>query len=567
MIQLPKTNFAWLPTILFLLIFSLAASTAMAQQSTPSPSPTPTEEERRLMEEKRLLELQRDIELAKKAIRDAQPPPPATPAPTPTPTPPPTPPAPSATPLAGEASLENVRLESEMVAYKALSEAAAVISNEIKQRAVRVEPDPVDTQKNINIKAENIAIYDAQVVKDWRYYRALRPAFDGHVMDIRKQYKDLLCQDARIRADVNGPFLGQHCAAEDSRRGAMAGVAAVQTALAAGTNLVKSFVDLAALFRTDTKITGLAFTVDESAFVAELFRALKNDYGDDVINLYYPEVFPPRLGDSSETVTLIGDLYLYKTEADETIKKKNAKKDEVEKKLKEMTTKKGKLEEELAPLKKMHERLTLLEANKNTPDPEVRKRIRSEMRLIRARLAELFKPDQTFKQTLDEALAERVKKLEGEIKTLQEIEIVPREAQVKAFTEDVKKLTALNDRFLAFVAEFVKVDSNGVNPLALFIKAEDIDQIMGNKDSYWLEIKSVAAGGNNRVRKNLIRYILGPKIDHSGGVVVEYTLYSKSGAVVYSDKLAVYEGYVEPKRIRGPRGKERAREDFADKVK
>jgi len=565
MTHLPRTGFTRFMTILFFLVFSLAAvGAAKAQESTASPSPTPSEEERRLLEEKRLIELQRDIELAKKAIRDAQPQPTATP----TPTPASTPPAPSSTPLSGEATLENVRLESEMVAYKALSEAAARISGEIKDKAVRNVADEADDQKIIVTSAKNIAIYDAQVVKDWRFYRALRPAFEGHIIDIKGQYKALLCQDARIRADVSALFIKTHCTPHGPGRSAMLAVAGVQTAFAAGTNLVKSFVDLAALFRSDTKIQGLAFTVDESAFVAELFRALKNDYGKNEINLYYPEVFPPRLDESSNTVTLIGDLYLYKTEADEVIKRKNTQKEELEKKLKEFNAKKGKLEEELGPLKKMHERLTLLQANLNqVKDSEVRRKIRSEMRLIRVKLAELLKPDTTFNQTLDEALAEKVKKLEADIKALQENEIAGRETQVKEINEDVKKMTVLNDRFLAFVAEFVKVDSNGINSLALFIRAEDIDRIMGGDDSYWLEIKSVTAGGNNRVRKNLIRYITGPKIDHSGGVVVEYTLYRKSGAVVYSDKLSVYEGYVEPKRIRGARGEEKAKAAFEDSVK
>lgn len=564
MLHTPKLSFVGLTTGIFFLLLSFTSMVARAQEATPLPTPTPSEEERRLLEEKRLTELQRDIELAKKAIRDAQPQPSATP----TPTPAPTPPAPTATPLAGDTTLENVRLEAEMVSYKALSEAAALISDEIKKKAVRVEPDEAKKQTTTT-NAKNIAIYDAQIIKDWRFYRALRPAFRGQIVDIKRQYKALLCEDPRIKADVNPVFLKDYCAPHDPNLDVMTAVAGVQTAFAAGTNLVKSFVDLAALFRTDTKIQGLAFTIDESAFVAELFRALKNDYGADSINLYYPEVFPPRLNESSETVTIIGDLYLYKTEADETIKRKNAKREELEKKLKEPNAKKVKAEEELAPLKKMNERLTYLKANlePTKKDPVVHKKIRAEIWSLRAKIAELLKLHATFNETLDAALDAKVKKLEGDIKKLQDEEIGPREMLVKEINEDVKKLTALNERFLAFVAEFVKVDANGVNALALFIRAEDIDQIMGGeggKDSYWLEIKSVTAGGNNRVRKNLLRYFTGPKVDHSGGVVVEYTLYKTSGAVVYSDKLSVYEGYVEPKRIRGPKSKTEA---FVDRVK
>jgi hypothetical protein len=35
----------------------------------------------------------------------------------------------------------------------------------------------------------------------------------------------------------------------------------------------------------------------------------------------------------------------------------------------------------------------------------------------------------------------------------------------------------------------------------------------------------------------------------SGGVILEYTIYDRTGAVMWSDKLTHYEGYKEPKRI------------------
>ncbi|HEY6121818.1 MAG TPA: hypothetical protein VIV66_17810, partial [Pyrinomonadaceae bacterium] len=131
---------------LLIVVFSsvlLVLSCSYAKAQDTSPTPTPTEEEQQLQQEKKLFELKRDIELAKKAIRDAQPEK--------------TEPAkPTATPLEGNAVLsEGVRFETEMVSYKAMSEVAEQISTEISTR--------------INA-AKNIAIYDAQVVKDWRFY-------------------------------------------------------------------------------------------------------------------------------------------------------------------------------------------------------------------------------------------------------------------------------------------------------------------------------------------------------------------------------------------------------------
>lgn len=515
-----------------LFFFVYGATGALAQ----TPTPTPTEEELRLQEEKRLIELRRDIEQAKKAIRDAQP----------KEEEPAAPPAPSATPLAGDTTLENVKLESEMVAYKAMSEAADLISKQIK---------------NKKGSAKNIAIYDAQVVKDWRFYRALFPAFEGQVLDIKAQYKALLCQTPSIAADVDDSFKETFCKKADENQKAvgdvrtlgnqkaLGGVAAIQTAFGAGTNLLKSFIDLAALFRTDTKIQGNAFTIDESALVAEIFRALKNDYTS--ITLYYPEVFPPRVKeeDPSETVTIIGDLFIYKTMADSVIKMKNERKDELVKKMDAPSKEKAKLEEEQAPLKKIDERLKNLTASLAAEkNPAVKRKIRAEIARVTTELATLLTPDGPLNETLEDVLKRKLGELEAKIKKLEE-QLKPLQAEVKEIDADVKRLTRVNERFLSFVDEFVKVGSNGVNALALFIKSEDIQKTMADTESYWLEIKSVTAGGNNRVRKNLLRYFTGAKLDHSGGVIIEYALYDKTGAVVYSDKLSVYGGYVEPKKI------------------
>jgi uncharacterized small protein (DUF1192 family) len=135
-------------------------------------------------------------------------------------------------------------------------------------------------------------------------------------------------------------------------------------------------------------------------------------------------------------------------------------------------------------------------------------------------------------------------------------QINPVAANIDAKDATIKPLVELNARFQKFVDEFVKVDANGTNALALFIRSEDINNALPGADSYWLEIKSVAAGGNNRTRKNLIWFFAGARLDHSGGVIIEYTLYNKMGAVVVSDKLSHYEGYVEPKKIRSGRFKD-----------
>ena len=484
-----------------------AASNVRAQ----SPTPTPTEEELRLQEQKRLIELQRDIEQAKKAIRDAQQKDEA-------------PPAPSATPLAGDTTLDqNVKLEVDMVAYLAMSVVASKIADEVHDKA----------------GGKNLAIYDAQVVKDWRFYRALLPAFRAQVDDLMKSYRALLCKDT---AEYSTTGFEELCPeqADPTIPNTFLPQTILPRAFSAGTNILKSFIDLTALFRTDTKIEGKSVTIEESALVAEVFRALKKKQGGPK-TLYYPEVFPPRLHENSPTVTDIGKLFLYKEEADERIKKKGEARDDIVKGLTKPTADKKELADQLTPLKALKEKLDNLKAAFDIEgDQVVKKKLKAQIDKVKVKVSELL----PMGKTLDGLISE----LEGDIKAIDETKLKPGKQKIDELEADIKQLSELNARFLKFVDEYVKVDDKGSNAIALFIKSEDIDDAM--KDGNWLEIKAVSAGGNNRVRKNLLRYFTGAKLDHSGGLIVEWTLYDKTGAVVASDKRSFYGGYMEPKKIR-----------------
>lgn len=528
--------------MLALILMALAPLTswgpARAFAQTPAATPTPSEEELRLQEEKQLLVLQKEIEEAKKAIREAQP-------------------KPSATPLEGNTTLDaNVRIETDMVSYKALSAASDNISKEIicvahgKKKGQTTDCQYAATEQKKNVK---IAIYDAQVIKDWRFYQALSPAFKGQIKDLRATYIRLLCKDTKDETFKTNYCTPAAAAREDPETLGLPLVpsSVIPSAFAAGTSVLKSFIDLVALFRTDTKIEGRSVTIDETALVAETFRALKNDYGAerDRLTLYYPEMLPPRLVSGtkeSETLTIVGELYLFKAEADKIIKSKN---DERERKLnsiKEKVPARDKLKAELEQVNELLRKIENLEtAKKFEKDETAVKRLHAEIVKTRVEMSKFGHPA---------VLAAEIGRLEKDIK--------PVEDEAKQLAKDAKTLSDLNEAFQNFVTQFIKVDANGINALALFVKSEDIDKVLEGPDSYWLEIKSVSAGGNNRIRKNLLRYFTGAKVDHSGGIIVEYTLYDKSGAVLYSDKLSFYEGYVEPKKIRS---KDRVA-DFADKV-
>lgn len=490
------------------------ATTDAALAQTPTPTPPPSEEELKLQEQKRLLELQRDIELAKKAIRDAQP---TTPEP----------PEPKATPLEGNTTLNSeVRIETTFVTYNAMAHVADAIAKEVSSRVT---------------SAKNLLIYDAQVVRDWRFHQALFPAFRGQTEDIKNHYVELVCN----HPTASQTFKDLYCIDKDNQRitsGRQAtrertAIAGVQAALGAGETLIRSFIDLASLFRTETKIEGVAVTIDQSAFVAEISRALKNQYCRPSalclpIAVYNPAAFHPRIRES-ETIFRVGHLFVFKAEADRIIKIQTAEKPTLVTRLNEAVSKRTEAEATL-------QRVRALRAIIKNLDAALAKET---VPHFRDKLWEERAKAEVAVSTLDSEAD-----LEQEIRNLTAA-IDQTRASINALDQSVKALTDLNARFQAFVDQFIKVDDKGSSALALFIKSEDIDAIVNSGESYWLEVKPVIGGGNNRTRRNLIWFFAGARVDHSGGIIAEYTLYELTGAIVSSDKIAYYNGYFEPKRI------------------
>jgi hypothetical protein len=494
-----------------------SANSARAQ----TPTPTPTEEEQRLQHEKSLLDLKKGIEEDKRAIRAAQPN--ASEA--------------AAAALPGNTTLdEGVKLESAMVSYKAMSEVANQIGREIRSTVAG---------------ANNIAIYDAQVVEKWRLHQALFPAFKGQTEDIRNHYITLLCED--VNSGVSPYFRATYCkdqantdftaAANPANRASMK-VEAISGAIGAGATLIKSFIDIASLFRTETKIEGKPVTIDSSAFAAEVFRALQNHYrclqtpipagcAPHAVSLYYPGVFQPRITDS-ETIFRLGQLFVFQSEAERVINEKTAGRAALVADLNNLLAQKAAAEEKLGKIKALNETVSNLnQALRYETISAFRHKLWEEKTAALVELAKLGS------QTA----------VEGQIGALN-LSIAGKKAAINAIDGPVQQLKDLNDRFQAFADQYLKVDASGSNVLASFIKAEDIERIMGNDNSYWLELKSVSAGGNNRTRKHLIWFFAGARLDHSGGIIAEYTLYNQQGAVVRSDKIAYYNGYIQPKNIK-----------------
>jgi hypothetical protein len=96
----------------------------------------------------------------------------------------------------------------------------------------------------------------------------------------------------------------------------------------------------------------------------------------------------------------------------------------------------------------------------------------------------------------------------------------------------------------------------GINPLTNYIKAESLKAALPGEDdekgNYWLQLKVIKAGGNNRIKTNLIVDIFtgGNRVSHSGGVIVQYILFTPNGKVIRSDTLTDYTGYIKADKVK-----------------
>lgn len=626
----------------FFILYSLFANSSqfvLAQDSettTPSPSPTATpesEEMRKLKEQIELLKLEKEKTDLEKSINDSKFP------------------KPTSTPLAGDTTLEGVKIESEMLAYRALANAADNVVKDIK------ESGGVDG-------FSKVAIFDEVTVKNLFSY-----SVTIQQLNIMRNQYDSILQPTNFRRNLlnNNKFIG-----------ILPGVAG---ALAAGQSVLGGFVDLMAFLRTDTKITGAQFTIEESAFASEVFRALKKEGVTD--NLFYPAQYSPKVSGVQEYVILskIEDLYATKTEVEKLVtlienlekayQEQKTEKDtlagrkkQIAKELKVYAVELKKLEDLNNKFpnsdnweKVLNKRAQIAAAEKER-DEEIPKQLAKNAlatAAIQKRLIELYKHLRISVSLPDliEATTEYLKKLNetseiflGREFTYEEMNfllsddedkekeslvksasdflkrpLTPAEKQnylhplsdslralylrivetagdknpdedflknldyyalfndeelltliykedplVKALLDTqsknksatVSRLKALNAQFDKFFTEITKVDSaTGINPITSYVKAENLKNALGCKieedecpGTFFLSLKVISAGGNNRTKKNLITNVFtGADITHSGGAIVEYKLYDADGVVKYANTFTSYEYYRKPKTV------------------
>lgn len=490
----PRSRLKALELIMFAIFLCVTVSQVQVKAQTPTPTPD-SDEVKRLKEEKTQVELERDIAVAEKAKLDASFPKPTT------------------SPLAGETKIsDGAVIESEMVSYLSMAYAANRIVEQLKG---------AKDAHGTSLTIENLAIYNKADIDLLLNYKAttaqlkiLRQEFCKLVPDAPQCGKIRIATRSTAPLGIVGSFLG-------------------------------AFVDLTALLRTNVTIQGNTFDISEAALVSEVFRASRASGGLPANpNLYYPAAFPPTDPSlqTSELLLILEDLHDLKARVLRAVH-------DLEER-----------EKDIAKTKSAIDKLKALIDG----SPDQIKDARAELdRLLKVQkeLAQKHQPVPFDKLERIEELQVSIPKMQQDLADAPEKK-AKAEAKLqqllKGQTEDeiqdlISRMKLVNDRFDQLVATLIKVDSaTGINSLTAYIRAENLTAVMKDPNSYWLQLAVVKAGGNNRIKTNLVVDIFtgGSRLSHSGGVVVQYNLYGLTGKSLASDTFTEYTGYIKAGKIK-----------------
>lgn len=314
--------------------------------------------------------------------------------------------------------------------------------------------------------------------------------------------------------------------------------------LGAATSLLGSVNDILAFFRTDVEIKSSTFDVAEPVVVTEVFRALRGQYGERQIALYYPREFPPDFDPRQDSPMLnkLEALFNSKANAEALaaqINQRIADKNEQIKTLQACQALAGQASQKAAQdqqkvIADLEGKLAALPAGRAGAQQRA---------ALEARLAEERRKAAAIES--GNTPADAAKKQHGDdIKKLQ--------TEVAALQSAAQPLAALDQQADLLVKDMIKVDDKtGLNPLTAFIRSERIQKLMDDTNGYWLKLNVVKAGGNTRVKTNLLIDVFngGNRVRYSGASIVEYHLYDRLGRSVLSDTTNSYVDYMKPKDV------------------
>jgi hypothetical protein len=534
----PKSAVMLAASILFAVSLAAAVTTkGVAQISAATPTPK-SPEVLKLEEEKAQAELRKAIAEANKAELEAKFP------------------KPSTTPLDGKTTVEGELIEPRVVAYNSLAFAANQLVQQLKDARLGIKTLVIYNERDVNLLLSyKVALNQLELMNQGYDQMVLRepPPCPGATPD-----PELLRLESR---------------GVQAREALTASVAGMSVAR----SLFGSFVDLTALLRTSVEVKGQLFDIDEPVLVSEVFRAAKASDGLTGVALFYPSVFPPNL---DFDVAQINSIFLGKLDALNQRKAyAEGLSDALEENQQEILKTKTSIENLEASVRALtgrkqdaQEKLTDLVEIYGDPDAsgprhrrippeklEVMKELKRAIAKMDADLDEIQRPG-------DGKLAQVNQKLRRLTSTRACLlsKLQPNFQDPDKLDDTIARLRAKNDQFAKFVEALVKADlTTGLNSLTSYIKAENILAALKgpqgqDRNFYWLQLKVVKAGGNNRIKTNPVIDVFtgGNRLFHSGGAVVEYILFDPDGRSVAADTITQYSSYIKSgkvKRLKNPK--------------
>lgn len=532
---------------------SSGGGVAFGQETpAPTPSPTPDAEKERLEREKDLATLKKDKAEADKAAAEARKaemeadfPKPAT------------------TPLEGKTTVEGAVIESQMISYVSLRKAADRIIANIKSNFA--------TGSN-----KTLAIYNERDVNLMLSYKVATE----QIKLLGLGYKNLLTPTTTVKPCTKAVAQG------------MPGDLPATLALNVAESFLGAFVDMTALLRTNVEIKGQTFVIDESPLVAEVFRAAKESSPAlGIKELYYPYVFPPHLNSAGDFQILaqLEEVHKERIVAEKLL-------GDLAKTSKDLSDKIGAIKQLTESIGKTIPKQTadaiaaagnIIKANchKLSADVDGIKALPAGsqgdamVKLIEKARVNCYQmaPDkleqllglsdtiatlgkQLSKAGQDKATAEKdEKELECKLRDLESkldlgtITDPTDPDEVKEHADAAAaRLKALNTQFDNLVNAMTQADTNGANMLTNYLRVEKMNDALPTASSYWLVLKVINAGGNNRIKTNLLVDIFtgGNRVSHSGGVIVGYHLFDSNGISMASGTVSEYTGYIKAGKVR-----------------
>jgi hypothetical protein len=537
--------------VLVVLVFGFISSNKMesvaARMDDPSPSPTPKSAEvLKLEEEKAQATLRKEIAEANKAEREAKFP------------------KPSTSPLAGTTTInDGAVIESHIIAYHSLAKSANRIIAGINTHTLPLEHLAIYNERDINLfLSYKVANTQISSIQD-QYCK---------VLDL-SETPELCAKPSPIPAC---PSPSPSPKANATPKTTNFKVAPAIGGLAIAQSFLGAFVDFTALLRTNVDIKGISFDIDEGPLVAEVFRAARRSTGGlpSGVNLYYPHVFPPDLNPTSESPLLqrLEDIHklrikagklvsdLEKTqkdieESEATIKQLKGSKKALEKQEGETETAINNLFRANFCSNLAQQSIDILEKVNRVVNHRACPRMSAETRERMLQLAETVKDLRTKLSKTQNDLTDETTKLSDLKDKFEKLkDKLSSDFQPGGTLDDaLAQLKAFNANFDSLVKSLVEVDAaSGANPLTNYIRVENLMGALPFCGSYWLQLKVLKAGGNNRIKTNLITDIFtaGNRVSHSGGVIVQYHLFDAAGRSVASDTIADYTNYIKANKIK-----------------